>query len=172
MLRRSRSNLASTLISLRAEVVVRSGSGTRRLPVEDLFAGFRRTTLAAGELLTDVHVPDWGPTVRGGYRELSRQPNGVPVVNVAVTVTSDGVVGIGVGGLGMRPLRALRVEEALRAVDRTDPDAVRAAAARLTDDLGTAEALADLHGSADYRLDVATALLRRLVVENARTEER
>nr|WP_275403960.1 hypothetical protein [Pseudonocardia acidicola] len=102
---------------------------------------------------------------------MSRQPNGVPVVNVAVTVNTDGVVGIGVGGLGMRPLRALQVEEALRTVDRTDPDAVRTAAGRLADDLGAVEPLTDLHGSAEYRLDVATALLRRLVVETARTEE-
>ncbi|NMH97800.1 FAD binding domain-containing protein [Pseudonocardia acidicola] len=166
-----RSNLASTLISLRAELTVRSRGGTRRLGVEELFAGFRRNTLAAGELVTAVHVPGWAPAARGAYRELSRQPNGVPVVNVAVTVNTDGVVGIGVGGLGMRPLRALQVEEALRTVDRTDPDAVRTAAGRLADDLGAVEPLTDLHGSAEYRLDVATALLRRLVVETARTEE-
>jgi carbon-monoxide dehydrogenase medium subunit len=159
-----RSNLASTLISLRAEVTVRSGSATRRIAVEDLFRGYRRTVLEADELLTDVHLPDPGPGARGGYRELSRQPNGVPVVNVAVTATADQVTGIGVGGLGQRPLRARLVEQALQGIDRRDPEAVGDAAAWLTKDLAGTEPLTDLHGTAEYRIDVAAVLLRRLVV--------
>ena len=162
-----RSNLASTLISLQAEVTLRSEGSTRRLAVEEMFAGYRRTVLAPGELVTDVHLPDPGPGARGAYQEISRQPNGVPVVNVAVSATPGRVTGIGVGGLGVRPLRARLVEQALEGVDRTDADAVANATAFLEEDLAGTEPLADMHGSAEYRLDVAAVLLRRLVVATA-----
>lgn len=165
-----RSNMASTLISLRAEVTVRSDGASRRLAVEELFSGYLQTVLSSGDLLTDVHLPDPGRDARGAYREISRQPNGVPVVNVAVAVAEGRVTGIGVGGLGVRPLRARLVEEALEHVDLSDPRAVDEAAALLAGDLASTEPLSDMHGSAEYRLEAAVVLLRRLVL--ATTNER
>jgi xanthine dehydrogenase iron-sulfur cluster and FAD-binding subunit A len=64
-------------------------------------------------------------------------------------------------------LRARLVEQALEGVDRTDADAVANATAFLEEDLAGTEPLADMHGSAEYRLDVAAVLLRRLVVATA-----
>ena len=165
-----RANLSPVLIALGAEVEIRGAGAERRAPVEQLFGGFRTNTLAAGELVTAIHVPDWGEAVRGGYREIARQPNGVPIVNVAFAASGTGDrIGIAVGGIAERPLRAAGVESALAGGDPGDRDAVAAAVDRL--DRADAAPFGDLHGSAEYRLHVAKVLLRRLLNSDGPTEE-
>jgi carbon-monoxide dehydrogenase medium subunit len=166
-----RANLSPVLIALGAEVEIRGAEAERRLPVEQLFAGFRANTLAVGELVTAIHVPDWGDAARGGYVEIARQPNGVPIVNVAFAVRGTPVdrIGIAVGGIAERPLRATAVEAALAGARLDDPDAVQAAVDRL--DRADAAPLGDLHGSAEYRLHIAKVLLRRLLDSDGPSEE-
>jgi carbon-monoxide dehydrogenase medium subunit len=161
-----RANMSPVLIALGAEAEVRGAGGTRRVPVEELFVGFRRNALAAGELVTAIHIPSWGEGTRGGYREIARQPNGVPIVNAAIAVNGSRI-GIGVGGIAERPLRAGTVEAAL-AGGSSSADEVAAAVEQL--DRADAAAFGDMHGSADYRLTVAKVLLRRLLNSNGSKE--
>jgi carbon-monoxide dehydrogenase medium subunit len=161
-----RANMSPVLIALGAEAEVRGADGTRTIPVEELFAGFRKNALAAGELVTAIRIPDWGEGSRGGYREISRQPNGVPIVNAAIAV-GGGRVGIGVGGIAERPLRAAAVEKAL-AGRPLDEETVAQAVDKL--DRAGAAPFGDMHGSADYRLRVVKVLLRRLLNNNGSKE--
>jgi carbon-monoxide dehydrogenase medium subunit len=156
-----RANLSPVLISLGAELELRSSGGDRRLPVDQLFAGFRQNALASGELVTAVHIPAWPAGTRGGYMEMARQPNGVPVVNAAIAVHGSPVdrVGIAVGGIAERPLRATAVEAALSGA--TLAGAIDGAVQQF--DRGGAAPYGDLHGSAEYRLHIARVLLRRLL---------
>jgi carbon-monoxide dehydrogenase medium subunit len=155
-----RANLSSALISLRAELVVDSSGGPTTLPVDAAFAGFRRSALTMGDMVTAIRIPAAAAPVRGTYRELARQQNGVPIVNVAVTLVGDPVTeaGVGVGGVATTPLRLVEVEEVLSGSPLASIDTA-AVAALVT--RGDAEPYEDMHAPAAYRLRVAAVLLRR-----------
>lgn len=156
-----RGNLAPVLISLGTRAQVVGPDGGRAVPVEDLFAAPRRTVLAAGELVTAFEVPAGDPDTHAAYAEVAVQPNGVPLVNVAVSVTGQPVrsARVAAGGLGV-PLRASHVEQALSG-RRLDPALAEAAAGRIAEDAGTP--VEDLHAGGAYRLQVAQVLLRRML---------
>jgi 4-hydroxybenzoyl-CoA reductase subunit beta len=92
----SSTDTAPALIALRATVALTSASGTRSLPVSDLFAndGMHYLTRRRDEILTRVDVPDqtgW----RSTYWKLRRRGSfDFPVLGVAaaVHVASDGTV--------------------------------------------------------------------------------
>ena len=55
------------LLALGARGVVRSqAGGERELPLDDFFAGYRRTAMVEGEVLCAVRVPGTPPVVHGG----------------------------------------------------------------------------------------------------------
>jgi carbon-monoxide dehydrogenase medium subunit len=151
-----RANLSPALISLRAQLVTVGPTGEAVSSVDDAYAGVRRSAIAPGRILRAIRIPR--SAGRGPYLEVARQPNGTPLVNVAVTVADGGGVGVGVGGLATVPLRAVCVERAVGAGERAED-----AAARLQ--RGDATPYADLHASADYRLRVARVLVRRALLE-------
>jgi carbon-monoxide dehydrogenase medium subunit len=163
-----RANLSGVLISLGADALVRSASGgARTVPVEDLFSGFQRTGLGAGELLTGFELPLSEPGTHSSYRELSVQPNGLPIVNVAVCITGDPISSarIAVGGLATVPIRATRCEEALHGETLTSDLAVHVAGLL---DTGAAQLLNNFQAAAPYRTTVAKVLLKRALLESAR----
>src|SRR5262249_19328328 len=55
------------LIALGAEVHLKSASGERRIPLEDLFVGYLSTTLQPGEVLTSIRVPPLPAGTRATY---------------------------------------------------------------------------------------------------------
>jgi aerobic carbon-monoxide dehydrogenase medium subunit len=156
-----RANLSTALIAAGATAVIAHRDGERRAPVEELFAGVRRSALAPGELLTAFDVPASGGSGQSAYEELTLQPNGVPIVNVAVAPAngSGEELRIGIGGLLQTPRRAHAVEDAIRA-GGLYRDAVATAIAAL---LAEGEPLSDLHGDARYRARVAPVLVLRAV---------
>ena len=163
-----RANLSGVLISLGATALLRSASGDdRQVPVEELFSGFQRTGLGAGELLTGFELPLPEPGSHTSYREISLQPNGLPIVNVAASVTGDPVTAarIVVGGLATVPIRATRCEEALRGQTLTTELAEQVAGLL---DTGNAEPLDNFQAAAPYRATVARVLLKRALLESAR----
>ncbi len=84
----SSTDTAPALIALSAEVSIASGSGTRRIPLEQLYAddGMRYLTKRPEELLTAVHLPQldgWTST----YWKLRRRGSfDFPVLGVAAAV--------------------------------------------------------------------------------------
>jgi carbon-monoxide dehydrogenase medium subunit len=163
-----RANLSGVLISLDATALIRAATGEqRRVPVQDLFAGFQRSGLDALDLLTGFELPLPAAGTHASYRELSLQPNGLPIVNVAVSITGRPVTGarIVVGGLATVPFRATRCEEALRGEILTAELAVQVADLL---DRGDAEPLDNFQAAAPYRATVAKVLLKRALLESAR----
>jgi aerobic carbon-monoxide dehydrogenase medium subunit len=151
----------SALLAARATVVAHGPNGDREIPVEELALGPFMTTLAADELLTEVHVPDPGPRTGGSYLKLERKVGDFATAAVAVQVTLDnghvGEVGIGLTGVGATNLRATAAEDALRGAEPTD-DAIREAA-----DLAAqaAEPQADHRGSEEYKRNVVRVFCER-----------
>lgn len=130
----SSTDTAPALIALRATVALTSASGTRSLPVSDLFAndGMHYLTRRRDEILTRVDVPDqtgW----RSTYWKLRRRGSfDFPVLGVAAAahVASDGTVRdarLVLGAVASRPLVCVSAAESLIGSGWSDEAIARAA---------------------------------------------
>jgi xanthine dehydrogenase small subunit len=153
------------LIALGARVVLNAGGTTRELALEDFFLGYRRTALAAGEILERVRVPLAGPTHFAAYKVSKRRDQDISAVAAGFALRLDGGIVIearlAFGGMAAVPARAPDAERALVGRPWT-ADAARAAAAALDRDF---RPLSDMRASAAYRMLVARNLLTRFLLE-------
>ncbi len=151
----------SVMLAARASVVAHGSSGTREIPIDELFSGPFTTTLEPSEVITEVHVPDPGPRTSGTYLKLERKVGDFATAAVAVQVTLEnghvGQVGIALTGVGGTNIRAAAAEDALRGAEPGD-EAI-AEAARLAAD--AAEPQSDIRGSADYKRSVVRVFAER-----------
>lgn len=151
------------LIALDASVTLRSKSGERTLPAEELFVDYLTTRLQPGELLTDVHLPPLAPGTRATYLKfLPRTADDYATVSVAAALRLDGDgrcehVRVALGGVAGVPLRARVVEDALVGEQLTD--ARIAEAAGLVD--GIVDPPSDARGSAAYKRRMARVWTER-----------
>lgn len=130
------SDLAVALAAVDAVVVVLGPNGGRRVPVGSLhrLPGNRPdldTTLAHGELITAVELPESAAAARSTYHKArDRASYAFALVSVAAALELDGGevrdVRLAWGGVAHKPWRATVAEEALRGSALTD-DAVVAA---------------------------------------------
>lgn len=83
-------DLPPILAALRAEVVTSGPHGQRRIPVEQLFAGYYETVLEQAELITAVDIPS-----QAGWQTIYRKTtvrtyDDWPTLSVAVALRLDG----------------------------------------------------------------------------------
>ncbi len=154
------------LMVLGAELELRRGTHTRRVPLEDFYLGYRRNDLQPGEFILSVTVParsnlSWVAS----YKISKRIDQDISTISVAVVLEIDAgrvkIARIAFGGMAPIVKRARAVERALVGLpwDRTH---LEAAVARLGDDY---QPMTDLRASDAYRLQAAGNLLRRFFVE-------
>ena len=148
------SDLPTVLLALDAELVVRGPEGERTVPAADFFVGFFETALGEQDVLTEIRVP----RVAGGwaYEKFTRRAQDWATVGVAA-VGSNGTARVALTNMGMTPIRAKGVEEAL-----ASGAGAAEAAGRAGD--GTSPP-SDTNGSAEYRRHLATVLVRRALEE-------
>ena len=159
------SDLPAVLLALEGSVVARGGSGEREIAAADLFLDYLTTSLAEGEIITEVRLPSpdgWG----AGYAKFNRRVEDWAMVAVcaAVRKAADGScedVRIGLTNMGSTPLRATAAEQALLARG-LDAAAIAAAAEQAAE--GT-DPPADLNASEDYKRHLARVLCRRALEE-------
>ena len=154
------------LLALGAELDLRCGACTRRLPLDQFYLGYRLTALEPGEFVAAVRIPPRGPGERlSAWKVSKRYDQDISAVCIAVWLhENDGSVvaaRLGVGGMAATPKRALRAEAALigRPLDRESVDAAIAAFAQ------EFSPMTDMRASSGYRMQVAGNLLRRLHLE-------
>lgn len=117
------SDLAVALTAFDAELEVASTSGSRRLPIGDLYrlpgdTPQLETTLEFGELITAVVLPKSAAAVRSRYRKVrDRASYAFALVSVAVGLeVVDGRIAdarLALGGVAPVPWRAIPAEAAL-----------------------------------------------------------
>jgi carbon-monoxide dehydrogenase medium subunit len=151
----------SVMLALRAQVVARSGSGERTIPIDELFETTFTTTLQLNEILTQVRVPAPQARSGGAYLKLERKVGDFATVGVAVQLSlDDGHVaeaGVGLTAVGPTNLRASAAEQALAGAEPTEDafaEAARQAAA-------IADPISDVRGSAEYKRHVVEVFVRR-----------
>lgn len=150
------------LIALGAQVELASASGSRRLPLEALYTGYRQNAMAADELLSFIHVPLPAPgQLLAAYKVSKRLDDDISAVCLALNLTLiAGTVTrarIGAGGVAATPARARQTEAALTGQPWTAATAERAAAALQAE----FTPISDMRASGAYRREMLGALLRR-----------
>ena len=156
-------------ITLGAEIMLATKSGSRSMPADDFFVGAMQTAIDQGECVSAIRFPVWPHQRLGvGFLEISARRSDFAFVAVAaqVALDEDGCcidVALGLGGVGERPLR-LKVSSLVGI--KLDAASVSEAVNRA---LAEVEATSDLHASAAYRRRVAVTLCTR-ALEQARAD--
>ena len=153
--------LPAVALALGAEFVVRSQSGERVIPAAEWFEGYLATSRRADEILVEVRFPAAGPDTGAAFQEVARRHGDFAIVGLAASLTFDGGAisdaRLAFSGVADVPVRAAGAEEFLAGM-RPSPELFAEAARRATAGI---EPPADLHGSSEYRKQVAATLVRR-----------
>lgn len=153
------------LAALDAVVELTSAAGVRTVPFAEFMVGPKRTTRAAGELITAVTVPvldGWQGYTKVGVRNAMV----IATASVALAVSNaDERVAIALGSVGPTILRcpeaeALAAEHADFAARRLAADVVAACSELVR---GAARPIDDHRSSADYRRHAVGVLAGRLL---------
>jgi len=147
-------DLPTVLLALDAEFVAQGPKGSRSIPASGFFTSLFETALTPDEVLTEIRVPK--AAAGWSFLKFQRRAQDWAIVGVSA-VRSNGGVHVGLTNMGLTPLRAAGVEEAVGS--GADP---ASAAARA--DEGTAPP-DDAFGSAEYRRELAKVLVRRALEE-------
>ncbi len=159
-------DLVPPLLSLDADVTLANVAGTRTLPLDEYFVGYKRDVRRPDELLTSVswpRLPD--SSVNTFYKLARRKGDAITVTGVALTLSAAGgictTVRIALGAVAPIVFRARKAEAVLEGRALTPALIAEAAAA------ATAESspIDDVRASADYRLHTVEALTRRMVAQ-------
>jgi CO/xanthine dehydrogenase FAD-binding subunit len=153
------------LLSLDAEVELASVRGTRRIPLQQFLMGSRKTARNPDELVTALVIPH-RPNARSAFLKLGhRRYLVISIVMAAAVVEIErGVlthVALSVGACSAVAQRLNALERKLigqpansALVDQINPD-----------DLLMLSPIDDVRGTANYRVDAALALVRRVITE-------
>jgi carbon-monoxide dehydrogenase medium subunit len=159
----------SALMAAGARLEVASTSGTRTIPLDELFQGPFTTSLEPNEIATAVQVPDPGTRAGGTYLKLERKVGDFATVGVAVHLSLDngrvGGAGIALTGVGPKNLRATAAEQALAGAELND-DTIRAAAEAAAEE---SQPRSDHRGTADYKRSVVRVFTERGLRKAAET---
>jgi carbon-monoxide dehydrogenase medium subunit len=147
-------DMPTVLLALEATMVATGPGGEREIPATAFFTSLFETALEPDEVLTEIRVPM--QTEGWSFLKFNRRALDWALVGVAA-VRSNGGVHVGLTNMGLTPLRASGVEEAV--ASGADP----AVAAERAGE-GTAPPT-DAFGSAEYRQHLVKVLVRRALEE-------
>ena len=151
------------LLALNAEIVVGSARGERTIAAAAFFPAYRRTALAADELILRIRVPI-RPDRTVVFRKVgTRQAQSISVVVLAVAWHSEhGAwhdVRVALGSVAPTPIRARAAEAALEGAPPSE-EVAAVAAATLAAEIAPID---DVRSTAEYRREVAGRALHRIV---------
>ena len=155
------SEMPAVALAANAVMVLRSSAAKREVPVGQFFVGQYETATADDEILVEVRIPV-APTNEGwGFHEINVRKGDFAIVAAAATLQiKDGKVqaaSIALAGVGSHAIRLTQAEKALLG-GKADDKALREAAAACA---ATVNPTSDIHGSAEYRRDLAKTLVYR-----------
>ncbi len=149
-----------TLLVLNSKVVVRGKDKRRTLPLEDFIIGPFTTDLQEDEILEGVIIPPYDGNA--DYIKFARREGDLAVVNVAALMRKEGDkiadLRVAIGGASSKAMRLRGLEESLKGGDLKDLERTVEEAVKDLDPPS------DVHGSAEYRRDVARVLLKRIIM--------
>lgn len=148
------SDLPAAALALGASFKVVGPEGERTIPANEFFQGFLETALRPDEVLTEIVVPK-ATGARWSFQKFNRRAQDWAIVGVAAV--RNGHTGVALVNMGVTPLVATAVEEAL-----AGGASAAEAASHAADGL---DPPADLNASVEYRQHLARVLVRRALEE-------
>jgi len=152
----------AALLALNAEAVATGPSGSRVIPLTELYVAILTTSLSSDELLTEIRVPL--PRVRSGgaYEKLERKVGDYAVIGVGAQLALDEAGNICAAGIGLcnaasTSVKARQAEDFLVGKPPA-PDNVNEAA-RLA--MEASDPIEDDRGPVDYKRAMVRELTRR-----------
>ena len=155
------------LIALGANVVLMSIRGSREMPLEHLYTGYRQNVMAVDEVLAWIKVPKptQGEFLRI-YKISKRFDDDISAICLGLNLhIADGIVvkaSIGVGGVAATPVRAIKTEAACAHktwATATIDHAITVLRAEFSP-------ISDMRASSAYRTQVLGNLLQRYWLES------
>lgn len=144
-----RANMAIALLASEATIMTAACDGRNdHISCANLFSGFRKNALGT-RLATAIEIPRRSG-IRGTYVEFARQPQDLPLVNVAAVSTQTDVT-IAIGGINTTPVRL--------STTGTNLEVMKYVKTELTTE--KCSPIIDQHGPAQYKLELASTLIHR-----------
>jgi aerobic carbon-monoxide dehydrogenase medium subunit len=153
--------LVSVAAALDATVLVAGPGGQREIAFADFPLAFMTPAIEPNELLTAVRFPVWPKGHGYAFIEFARRHGDFAIVSAGALLVEDGAGKIQraaavIGGMGVVPIRAVELEQAL--VGQVPDDKLLREACESCRKL---EAIDDVHAPASYRQHLASVLSRR-----------
>ena len=140
---------------------VQGPNGTREIAINAFPVAYMTPAIELNEIVTAARFPLWPQPHGYGFVEFARRHGDFAIVSAAALITEDGAgkitrASVTLGGMGAAPVRVKEIEQALIG-HVADDKALR----ELSETCRKFDAMDDVHGSADYRRQLATVLTRR-----------
>jgi carbon-monoxide dehydrogenase medium subunit len=158
------------LICHGAQALIAGPEGTREMPVEAIFAGPGRTTLAPGELMVAIRLPPVARHAAGAYlRFTPRREMDIAIAGAAawLRLSENGTIveaRLALASVAPTPIRAPTAERKL--VGGRPTGVLFEEAGRLA--AQDARPISDTRGSAGYRATLVAVLVARVLAECGR----
>lgn len=157
-------DLIPPLMSLDAELTLSCKSGTRQVPIDQFFLGYKKDVRRRDELITSVSWPRLPSNSSNVFYKLARrQGDAITITGVAVTLcVTQGKcvkVRIALGSVGPTVVRA-KMAEAMLEDQALTPAMIAAAALQAVSECNPID---DVRASAEYRRHTVEVITRRLV---------
>jgi xanthine dehydrogenase small subunit len=154
------------LLALGASVILRKGSRTRELPLDQFYLAYQKTAREPGEVLAAIRIPARHPgEIVRTWKVSKRRDQDISAVCGAFSLLIDGGrvsrARLAYGGVAATPKRAINAEHIITG-KQFDPSSLEAARLALSEDFTP---LTDGRATAAYRAVVAANLLTRLQAE-------
>jgi carbon-monoxide dehydrogenase medium subunit len=152
---------ASVMLAMGGEIIARSASGERAIPVSQFVIGPFQNSLELGEIAVEARVPAPRGTRVGTYLKLERRVGDFATVGLAVALEMSGGTinraGLALTGVGSSNIQCTAAEQALagKSLNASTIDQ----AARLAAE--AAEPKTDVRGSAEYKRHVVHTFVTR-----------
>jgi len=156
-------DMAPILICMGAQAKITGPDGDRVVALEDFFTGPGQTVLGAGEIMTEIQVPNQPANSGGAYFKLSRVSVDLAVVGVGVVLIMDGDtckdIKITLASVAPKPIRAPKAEASLKG--KKIDEALIEEAGKIAS--GEATPIDDVRGSAFYRTEIVNVFTKRAI---------
>jgi len=158
---------APSLIALNAKIKIVSSRDEKTIALEGFFTDYFTTILEPDEILTEIHLPP--PVAHTGvvYMKFSTIEAGIKIVSTSTSIILDSDkqtckdARIVMSAVAPVPFNARKAGELL--IGKKINDDLIAEAAQLASE--ETNPTADVHGSAEFRREIAKVLVRRAVKE-------
>ncbi len=161
-------DMPGIVLALKADILAQGPNGVRTIKADDFFMDLFQTALQPDEVITEIRFAKPPAHTGSAYTKLPNKASHYAVVGCAAVVSldNDGTctsASVVITGASVKPTRASSVEAALVG-KKLDEATIADAASHAADGL---ELVSDIHGSKDYRAQMAIVMARRVITAAA-----